>query len=132
MTEDFQPQIFEFFAQKLEAEFPGVKLSSVITDQPPSFPCVQIEQDDLPTDHDNSGRIRFVNVRLRVRVYTSGNTKYSNARKIQYCIDEIAEKLNFSRQSYFESNYLYQNSAYRAESTYRARITETGVLTRTN
>lgn len=81
MTEDFQPQIFEFFAQKLEAKFPGVKLSSVITDQPPSFPCVQIEQDDLPTDHDNSGRIRFVNVRLRVRVYTTGNTKQARPGK---------------------------------------------------
>ena len=131
MTEDFQPQIFEFFAQKLEAKFPGVKLSSVITDQPPSFPCVQIEQDDLPTDHDISGRIRFVNVRLRVRVYTTGNTKTSQARKIQMCIDEIANSLNFTRQSYITSGYLYQNSAYRTETTYRARMTEDGVLTRT-
>lgn len=131
MTEDFQPQIFEFFAQKLEAKFPGVKLSSVITDQPPGFPCVQIEQDDLPTDYDNSGRIRFVNVRLRVRVYTTGNTKTSQARKIQMCIDKTANSLNFTRQSHITRGYLYQNSAYRTETTYRARMTEDGVLTRT-
>ena len=130
--EDFQPQIFESFAQKLETKFPGIKVSSVITDQPPNFPCVQIEQQDRPTDNDSSGRIRFAIIQLRIRVYTSGNTKYSNARKIQYCIDEIAEKLNFSRKSYFDSNYLYQNSAYRTESTYRARITETGGLSRTD
>lgn len=59
MTEDFQPQIFESFAQELETKFPGIKVSSVITDQPPNFPCVQIEQQDRPTDHDSSGRIRL-------------------------------------------------------------------------
>ena len=73
--EDFQPQIFESFAQELETKFPGIKVSSVITDQLPNFPCVQIEQQDRPTDHDSSGRIRFAIIQLRIRVYTSGNIK---------------------------------------------------------
>lgn len=126
----YQPQIFEAFASQLENQFEGIKVSSIITDDPAAFPTVQIEQSNLPTDLDNSGRIRFANVRLRIRIYTTGETKARTAREIQAVLDDIAYSLNFTRASYIESNYLYQNSAYRAESTFTARITETGVLTR--
>lgn len=126
----YQPQIFEAFASKLESQFDGIKVSSIITDEPATFPAVQIEQSNLPTDLDNSGRIRFANIRLRIRIYTTGEIKARTAQNIQAAIDDIAYSLNFVRNSHIDMSNLYQNSAYRAESTYTARVTEDGVLTR--
>lgn len=129
---DYFPEIYSAIAVPIREAFPGICVTGVISDDPPAFPCVQIEESlNLPTDQDSGPNSTFALINIRLRIYSNkASSKVTEARSILGFVDNIFEPLNLRRISYVPLNGLYNNSVYRIEATYSAAISESGVLYR--
>lgn len=129
---DYQPQIFTAVAVHLRSKFPGIYVTSEVTDAVAKFPCVQVEESrNVDTQQDSGPDAQYALIQYRVRVYSSKTTgRMSEARAILAEVDAVFAPLNLRRKTFLTQNGLYNNSAYRIEATYEAAISADGVLYR--
>lgn len=129
---DYQPQIFTAIADHLREVFPGIKVTGDVTDDVAVFPCVQVEESsNIDTRKDNGQDSQYAQLQYRIRVFSSKKTgRISQARRILAEVDYVLAPLNFTRKTYLTQNGLYNNSAYKIDTTYEAVIGHDGTIYR--
>ena len=126
---DYQNQIYTAIATGLRESVDGITVTGSVSDDAPSFPCVQIEEtNNVPIEIDNHEPY-YAALTYRIRIWTnSGSSRIADARKILSVVDSIVEPMNFTRRTYVPQNGLYNNSAYRIDTTYAVAVDADGRL----
>lgn len=128
---DKSNEIFTLVATKLRDEFQGIKVIGESIGVPTEFPTVTIDETyNVPIEEDTRILNQYAHVRYRVQVFTTGNTKRSNARKIYKVVDEVLQGINLKCKSMSTLPEIYNSNIYQITSSYEAIIKEDGTVYR--
>lgn len=127
---DFYNEIYTSIATRLIKQVPGVNVTGSVSSQKPAFPCVSIEEIfNVDTSIDNGPQAPAARLQYRITIQTNKKTgRMAEARSILSTVDAIMQPLNFRRTSMATQDGLYNNSAYKIEAIYVARINQDGAL----
>lgn len=128
---DYYPQIFTAVAEPLREAIPGIYVTGTVsTSGSDKFPCVVVEEvsnTDTSIDNDRTA----LEARLQYKVTVLSNKiggRVTEARHILAETDKVFQSLNFRRTSMATQDGMYNNSAYKIEATYVARINQNGAI----
>lgn len=127
---DFYNAIYTSIATPLQDQVPGINVTGSVSNQKPSFPCVSIEEvSNVDTSIDNGPSAPAARLQYKITVQTNKrNGRMAEARNIIGIVDSIMQPMNFRRTSMATQDGLYNNSAYKIEAIYVARINQDGAL----
>ena len=128
---DYYPEIFTAVAKPLRKAVPKVHVTGTVSSSDAdNFPCVAIEEvsnTDTSIDNDRTA----LEARLQYKVTVLSNKiggRVTEARHILAEVDKVLQSLNFRRTSMATQDGMYNNSAYKIEATYVARINQNGAI----
>lgn len=128
---DKSNEIFTLVATKLREEFTNIKVIGESIDIPTEFPTVTIDETfNVPVEEDSSSFNKYAHVRYRVQVFTNGDMKRSDARKIYKVVDETLQAINLKCKTMSTLPEIYNSKIYQITSTYEAIIKEDGTVYR--
>lgn len=126
---DKSNEIFTLIATDLRKQFKGIKVIGEYVDIPSEFPTVTIDEiSNTPIYKDSKSINDFAEVVYRVQVFTSGEGKRAQARKILGAIDDKLQPLNFSLKTMTTLPQIYNSKIYQITVTFRAVIDKDGVV----
>ena len=121
---DIEAQIYTPIHDALLEQYPGISVSGVYVNAPPSFPHVSfIEADNHPIKDflDSGDKERLAAVMYEISVYSNkGSKKKSECREIMNFIDRRMYLKNFTRLSCNPVPNLADASIYRLVARYQA------------
>ena len=128
---DYYPEIFTAVSKPLREAVPKVHVTGTVsTSDTDKFPCVAIEEiRNEDTNIDNGPTATEARLQYRVTVLSNKvGGRVAEARRILAEADKILQSLNFRRLSMTTQDGMYNNSAYKIEATYVARINQNGAI----
>lgn len=128
---DKSNEIFTLVANKLRDEFQGIKVIGESVAVPTEFPTVTIDETyNVPVEEDSRVLNQYAHIRYRVQVFTNGNKKRSDARKIYKVVDELLQGINLKCKMMSTLPEIYNSNIYQITSSYEAIIKEDGTVYR--
>lgn len=99
---DIENEVFSNLTDALKAFDSNVNTSSVYTNSPSSYPFVSIEEIDNSVNDEYSDCCEIencANIGFEINIYTKGNTKKSEAKKLLVVADNYMKNIGFIRIS---------------------------------
>lgn len=128
---DYYSEIFTTVAEALRAKVPGVYVTGTVnSSDAPKFPCVAFAEANNTDDCiDNGPEAPAARLQYKVTVLSNKTGgRVTEARHILGEVDSILQSLNFRRTSMVTQDGMYNNSAYKIEAIYMARINQNGAI----
>lgn len=128
---DYYPQIFTAVAEPLREAVPGIYVTGTVsTSGTDKFPCVAVEEvNNEDTSIDNGSVAPEARLQYKVTVLSNKiGGRVTEARRILAEVDTVFQSLNFRRISMATQDGMYNNSAYKIEASYVARINQNGAI----
>lgn len=109
----------------------SVELSSVYINEPSSFPYISLTESDNYIVHIDSGEDeKYSHLMYEINIYTIGDLRKSQARKLAQYVDKVMYKLNFVRISGQEVPNQQNDTVYRYVMRYEAETDGTNIYRR--
>lgn len=128
---DYYPAIYTTIAKSVREKMPVVHVTGSLSLSPKSkFPCVAIEEiSNLDDNTDNGPVAPYARLQYRITVQSNkSGGKLTEARAVLAAVDSVMQSLNFRRTSMTTQDGLYNNSVYKIEAVYTARIDQNGTI----
>lgn len=119
---DYSNQIFNYLAENYKGNIIVQNIQI-----PSSFPTVTIDETsniDVNLDSDSA---KYARVEYRVQVFTTGDSKRTDARDIFLQIDTLLQKY-LRKISYTTTPEIYNSDVYCIEVTYRGVVDSNGTF----
>ena len=123
---NISPQIYTQVVDRVLREFPRAFVTNRYIAAPPQFPCVYCAVADssmFRKSRTNATAENHAAITYRVEVFSNLiNGANYEAEDIMSAVDEVFDRLNFTRMSLNEVPNLYDASVYRLVALYRAVV----------
>ncbi len=131
---DAESEIFSKIAADVRAEYPGIYLTGEHVKSPPEFPCaslVEIDNSTFRNSQTTDLRENHAVLMYELNVYSNKtNGKKSECRAIAACIDELLQRLGFTRTMLQPVPNEADATIYRMLGRYRAVISKNHTIYR--
>ena len=119
---DYSNQLFNYLAENYKGNIIVQNIQI-----PSSFPTVTIDEtSNIDVDLDSDGS-KYARVEYRVQVFTTGDSKRTDARDIFLQIDTLLQKY-LRKISYTTTPEIYNSDVYCIEVTYRGVVDSNGTF----
>lgn len=128
---DFSNEIFNTAAVDLRSVYTGIRVVGEYVDTPSRFPTVTLDEtQNVPVHLDSAKLNKYARVQYRAQVFTNGEGKRTQARKIYGTLDAIMQELGFVCVTYTTTPAIYNSEVYSIAATYEAVIGRDGKVYR--
>ena len=128
---DYSNEVFHAVAGDLRSLFPGIQVKGEYVSSPSHFPTVTLDEiQNVPVHLDSARQNKYARVVYRAQVFTNGEGKRAQARKIYATVDEIMMSLGLFCKSYTTIPAIYNAELYSITATYEGVIDASGVIYR--